>query len=595
MFVKTFLRILSYLKPYWGRLVFVYAALILGLIFQLFVPDVLARAIDHGVNGHDGTYLWKAALLMVGLVLVQSVFMFIRSYGTNLLAEYVGNDMREDLYAKFQELPFQFYDRAQSGQLMARATEDINNIRAMMMFAIRAIVQAVGMVIIVAVILFQKDWRLALVALSSTPFLMWWSIHFGISIRPIFLRIQQQFGSMTSVLQENIAGGRVVRAFAQERAESERFEQELEELFARNQRAANRWAFNYPLTLALNGLSVAGVIWYGGYLVLDGQLSIGTLVAFQVYTTMLQEPIRWLGFVVQRVARANASGERIFEILDVKPAIRDLPEAKPVTSMRGVVQFNDVSFRYPGTKTNALDNVSFTAEPGQIVALVGPTGAGKSTVVNLIPRFYDATSGSITIDGTDVRNFTLESLREHIGIVMQESFLFSMRIRDNIAYGTPDASMERIEAAAKAARAHDFIMRMPEGYDTVIGERGVTLSGGQKQRLSIARALLIDPRILILDDSTASVDSETEHEIQEALRVLMLGRTSFVIAQRLSTVQDADQILVLEEGRITQHGTHDDLVQQEGFYRELYDLQLRDQDEASHPLDREPATSAGGE
>ncbi|HWK80030.1 MAG TPA: ABC transporter ATP-binding protein [Thermomicrobiales bacterium] len=579
--MNIFARTLSYLLPYWRRLVIVYVSLFLALIFQLTIPDVLERAIDHGVDGRDGSYLARAALLIVGLSVLQAIFTFIRSYGTNVLAEVVGNDLRDELYAKFEDLPFQFYDRSQTGQLMSRATEDINNIRGMMMFSLRAVVQAIGMLVIVAIILFQKDWRLALVSLSTTPILIWWSIRFGISIRPVFLKIQQQFGAMTSALQENVAGGRVVRAFAQEKAESERFEAELQELFERNLRASSRWAFNFPATLALNGLSVAGVVWFGGYLVLKGQITVGTLVAFQVYTTMLQEPIRWLGFVVQRIARSNASAERIFEVFDTKPAIRDLPGAKPLPDMKGVVTFRDVQFRYPGTKVDALHDVSFTAEPGQIVALVGPTGSGKSSVVSLIPRFYDVHGGTVAIDGVNVRDITLKSLRSQIGIVMQESFLFSMTVRENIAYGDSDASFERVVAAAKAAKAHDFILRMQDGYDTVIGERGVTLSGGQKQRLAIARALLIDPRILILDDSTASVDSETEHDIQEALRVLMKGRTSFVIAQRLSTVQDASQVLVFQDGTITQRGTHAELVNEDGFYRELYDLQMRDQEEAS--------------
>ena len=579
--MKTFARTISYLLPYWRRLTIVYAALIIALLLQLTIPSVLGRAIDHGVEGRDGSYLWKAALLITVLAILQATFTFVRSYGTNVLAEHVGNDLRDELYAKFQELPFQFYDRTQTGQLMSRATEDINNIRGMMMFSLRAIVQAIGMLIIVSVILFRIDWRLALVALSTTPLLIWWSVRFGISIRPMYLKVQQQFGSMTSTLQENVAGGRVVRAFAQERAESERFEASLEELFERNLKAAARWSLNFPATLALNGLSVAGVVWFGGYLVLTDRMSVGTLVAFQVYTTMLQEPIRWLGFVVQRVARSNASAERIFEIMDTRPAIRDLPGARPLPEMKGVVQFDNVQFRFTGTKSDALHDVSFTASPGQMVALVGPTGSGKSSVVSLIPRFYDVRGGTVSIDGVNVRDITLKSLRRHIGIVMQESFLFSMTVRENIAYGRPDASLEQVVAAAKAARAHDFILRMSEGYDTVIGERGVTLSGGQKQRLAIARALLVDPRILILDDATASVDSETEHEIHEALRVLMMGRTSFVIAQRLTTVKDADQILVFEEGSITQRGTHDELIAQPGFYRDLYELQMKDQEEAS--------------
>ncbi|HVL26233.1 MAG TPA: ABC transporter ATP-binding protein [Thermomicrobiales bacterium] len=582
--MKTLMRILKYLKPYARWLVVVYAALLIALGLQLAIPQVLGQAIDHGVVGRDLTYLGKAAALIVGLALLQAGFTFVRSYGTNVLAERVGNDLRDELYDKFQELPFRFYDRAQTGQLMSRATDDINNIRGMLMFSLRAIVQAVGMLIIIAVIVLRTDLLLGLIALSTTPFLVWWSIRFSVTIRPIFLKIQQQFGVMTSALQENVAGGRVVRAFAQEHEESERFEAELEELFERNLRATRRWAFSFPMTLALNALSVAGVVWAGGWMVLNGRITVGTLVAFERYTSMLQEPIRWLGFVVNRLARAIASGERIFEILDTKPAVADLPGATPI-AMRGVVRFEDVSFRYIAGRAEALSHVTFEATPGQITALVGPTGSGKSSVISVIPRFYDVTEGCVTIDGRDVRDITLRSLRSQIGIVMQESFLFSLTVRENIAYGRPEATLEEVVAAAKAARAHDFILRMSDGYNTVIGERGVTLSGGQKQRLAIARALLIDPKILILDDATASVDSETEHEIQQALRTLMHGRTSFVIAQRLTTVRDADQILVFEHGRISQHGTHDELLADtDGFYHELYTLQMKDQEDASRAL-----------
>lgn len=582
--MKTLFRILRYLKPYWRRMVVVYSALLIALGLQLTIPQVLGRAIDNGVIGRDLSYLGQAALLIVGLAVLQAGFTFVRSYGTNVLAERVGNDLRDELYQKLQALPFQFYDRAQTGQLMSRATDDINNIRGMLMFSLRAVVQAIGMVVIIAFIVLRTNVPLGLIALSTTPFLIWWSIRFSVSIRPMFLKVQQQFGVMTTVLQENVAGGRVVRAFAQEREESRRFEDELEELFERNIRAANRWAFSFPMTLALNGLSVAGVVWVGGWMALTGRISIGTLVAFERYTTMLQEPIRWLGFVVNRMAKAVASGERIFEILDTKSKIADLPGARPMPGMKGVVTFQDVEFRFTGATSEALSDISFTAEPGQMIALIGPTGSGKSSVISLIPRFYDATAGTVSVDGVDVRDITLDSLRSQIGIVMQETFLFSVTVGENIAYGRPDATREEIEAAAKAARAHDFIARMPEGYDTIVGERGVSLSGGQKQRLAIARALLIDPRILILDDSTASVDSETEHMIQQALRTLMAGRTSFVIAQRLSTVRDADLVLVFQDGSITQRGRHDDLVEQTGFYRELYDLQMRDQDDAQRAV-----------
>jgi ATP-binding cassette subfamily B protein len=373
-----------------------------------------------------------------------------------------------------------------------------------------------------------------------------------------------------------VAGSRLVRAFAQEQVESRRFEDELEELFQRNMRASKSWAFSYPLMLLLSGAGVGATLWLGGYRVLSGAMTIGTLVAFNRYLIIMAEPIRWLGFVVNRIARAIASGERIFEVLDAKPKIADKPGAIALIPMRGEVTFENVSFRFSGARRTALDGVSFTARPGETIGLLGPTGGGKSTIVNLIPRFYDATSGRVLIDGHDVRELTLTSLRSQVGSVLQETFLFSVTIRENIAFGRPDASIEQVIAAAKAAKAHDFIQEMADGYETTVGERGVSLSGGQKQRIAIARALLLDPRILILDDATSSVDSETEHEIQEALETLMEGRTTFIIAQRLSSIREADQILVLDGGKVVERGTHIELLQGNGFYRELYDLQIRD-------------------
>lgn len=574
--MKILIRILKYLGPYKWQLVWVYAALFLGMGFQLVIPEMLARAIDHGILDRDLGYLTRITLLIVLFAILQAVFMYVRSYGTNALAERVGNDLRNELYDALQAQSFPFYDRAQSGQLMSRATDDINNIRGMLMFSLRAIVQTIGMVVVISFIVLRQDWLLGLVALSTVPIMLVWSARFSVTIRPMFLRVQQQFGVMTSALQENVAGGRVVRAFAQEKAESDRFEDELDELFVRNMKAAKKFSFSFPMTIAANSLSVAGVIWLGAWMVMNGRISLGTLVAFERYTSMLQEPVRWLGFVVNRIARAIASGERIFEILDAKPVIQNPAGAAPI-QMQGNVSFEDVSFLYRKRGADALSHVSFEAHPDQITALVGPTGSGKSSVIGLIPRFYDVNSGAVKIDGRDVREIDLDSLRSQVGIVMQDSFLFSMTIRENIGYGRPNATFEQIEAAARAAQAHDFILDQENGYDTVIGERGVTLSGGQKQRLSIARALLIDPRILILDDATASVDSETEHEIQVAMRTLMKGRTSIVIAQRLSTVRDADQILVFQDGAISQRGTHETLLaEDDGFYAELWHLQQED-------------------
>jgi ATP-binding cassette subfamily B protein len=592
--VKTLVRIFGYLKPYWRRVILVYVTLFTALALQLAIPQVLARAIDHGILGKNLTYLAVSALIIVVFALGQGLFTFIRSYHVNVLAEKVGYDLRNQLYDRFQELSFSFYDRAQTGQLMSRATDDINQIRGMLMVCLRSLVQGIGTLVAVTVIMLTTDVPLALIALATMPILIWWTIRFGIVIRPMFLSVQQQFGVMTSALQENVAGGRVVRAFAQERAESHRFEAELEELFERNMRAAKNWSYNYPLTLLMSGLSLTAVVWFGAHQVIAGAISIGTLVAFQQYTSLLNEPIRWLGFAINRIARAQASGDRIFEILDTRPVIENRPGAIPIDDMRGRVTFDHVTFRYRGAKVDALDAVTFTAEPGQTIALVGPTGGGKSSIISLIPRFYDVAEGEVAIDGHDVRDLQLASLRDHIGIVLQETFLFGVTIGQNIAYGRPDATREEIVAAAKAARAHDFIMRMPDGYDTMVGERGVSLSGGQKQRVAIARALAENPKILILDDATSSVDAETEYLIQQALRELMHQRTSFVIAQRLTTVKNADLILVLEDGKITQRGTHEELLAEPGFYADLYDLQLKDQEEAQREKLAEQALASGG-
>jgi ATP-binding cassette subfamily B protein len=571
--VDIILRIFSYLRPYWKQVILLYLSLFTALGIQMTIPYVLGRAIDDGIVARDRDFLLRAAVLIVLLTLVQGIFSYGRSYFSQSIAEKVGYDIRNEIYEHLQRMPFSFHDRSQTGQLMSRGTEDINNIRAMLVMTMRPLVLALGTFIVATIILVRIDWLLALVALSTMPFLIWYSIRYGVALRPLYLKVQQQFGSMTSALQENVSGNRVVRAFAQENAENERFEAELEELFERNMHAGKRWAFAYPATLLFSGLSLAAVVWLGGHQVLSGAMTIGTLVAFNRYLTLLSDPVRWLGMVVNRISRAVASGERIFETLDARPNIRDAADAIALDPMRGEVAFRNVSFRFRGADRNALDDVSFVAPAGTVTAIVGPTGAGKSSLVNLIPRFYDTTAGTVLIDGHDVREISLRSLRSQIGMVLQETFLFSITIGENIAYGRPDASREEIIAAAKAAQAHDFISRLPEGYDTEVGERGVTLSGGQKQRIAIARAILQNPRILILDDATSSVDTETEHEIQRALNVLMEGRTSFVIAQRILTVERADMILVLEDGRIVERGSHQELLRNRGFYRELYDLQ----------------------
>jgi ABC-type multidrug transport system fused ATPase/permease subunit len=401
--------------------------------------------------------------------------------------------------------------------------------------------------------------------------------YFGRRFRPLSLAIQQQLAVLTTRLEQNLRGARVVKAFAEEEAEIGRFDQENRRWFELTIAAARLQALNLPLMDLIANAGTVFIIWYGGQLVIRQELTMGELVAFTTYMAQLIQPVRRLGFIVSAIAMAVAAGERIFEILDARSEVRDTSDAKPLPPVKGDVRFNKVSFAYFG-RHYVLRDVSFVAKPGQIIALLGATGSGKSTIINLIPRFYDPTSGQITVDGYDTRRVTLNSLRNQIGIVLQETTLFATSIRENIAFGRPDASAEEIVAAAQAAQAHGFILEMAEGYDTPVGERGVTLSGGQKQRIAIARALLSDPRILILDDATSSVDTETEQLIQKALERLISGRTSFVIAQRLSTVRMADSILVLEKGRIAAQGTHQQLLRTSGLYAEIYHRQLRPQE-----------------
>lgn len=577
--MRNLFRILRYLRRYTWSLIFAHIALAFALLAQLSIPKIVQYVIDEGITLDDRRVILVGSLLIVGMAAIQGAFTYVRTYLFQSMAERVSTDIRAELYEHMLTLPFSYFDMSQSGQLMSRATEDVNAIRRFLMFSMRMAIFSFAMLVIVTVLLVREDALLAVLSLAVMPALAWLAIHFGRNVRPMFSRVQQQFGEMSSIMQENLAGTRVVRVFAQEDAEIRKFDASIRKLMSRQLEAIRYWSFYFPFMALVSSVSLVLVLWYGGRQVLAGSMSVGTLVAFNLYLALLSGPVRNLGWVVNSIARASASGERVFEVIDTRPAIRDAASATAVEPPRGEVRFEDVSFRYPQAAELALSGIELEAGPGQIIALFGPTGAGKSTLVSLIPRFYDVTGGRVMVDGLDVRDWKLAALRRSIGIVMQESFLFSTTIRENIAFGAPGATQEQVERAARIARAHDFIMEMPDGYDSVLGERGISLSGGQRQRVAIARALCADPRILILDDATSSVDMETEYEIQLALRAAMVGRTTFVIAQRLATLKNATEILVLDRGVVVERGDHLSLLARDGFYARIYDLQLRDQEQ----------------
>jgi len=602
--VKVLLRLLGYTRRYWVTLAAGFVSMVVGLGSSLVVPFIVQTVIDRAIARGDVGLLGAAAGGVVAVVLFRGLFAFGERYSMEYLAQKVIYDLRNALYDHLQRLSFSFYDHAVTGQLMSRVTGDVETLRRFLGFGLINLVSNVLTLSAVLVVLFSLHWRLALVSLVTAPPAAVIVATFSRRVRPKYLAIQQQLAAITTRLQENLSGVRVVRAFAREEDEEERFDSENLGYLRRHLEAVRLWAFFFPLMNFITGAGTALLIWYGGREVILGRLSLGSLVAFNSFLLMLIMPLRMLGWIVNLSQRAQAAGQRIFEILDTEPEVKDLPGARPLGRVRGEVVFENVSFSYGGPpvawlaragegtggrRTSAdggtrreapvVHDINLRVRPGETVALLGATGSGKSTLVSLIPRFYDPTAGRVLIDGTDVREVTLESLRRQIGVVLQDTFLFSASIRENIAYGRPEATLEEVRRAARAAEIDDFIMTLPQGYDTVVGERGVGLSGGQKQRVAIARALLMDPRILILDDSTSSVDTETEQAIQRALARLMKGRTTFVIAQRLTTLRQADRIVVLERGRIVDEGGHDELLARSRIYREIYELQFRPQEE----------------
>ncbi len=515
-----------------------------------------------------------AGLTVVVFAIARGGFTFAQLYASQVLSQNIAFDLRNDLFAKIQRLSFSYHDRNRTGQLMIRATDDVERLRVFLAQGLLMALQAFVLLAGTLIILLLTNFTLTLVILPILPIAFVLFMVFGNIAQPLFREVQQRLGAVNTILQENLAGLRVIKAFTSERREQERFEGSIDALLAQQLRVARIFSVIFPLIFLVANLGQAGILYFGGRQIIEGTLTLGEWQKFSLYLIYVFIPMGQLGFIISLMAQASASADRIFEILDAENDVANKPDAVPLEDISGHVVFDNVSFRYFAHGDYVLRDISFEATPGQTIALLGGTGSGKTTIINLIPRFYDVSEGRVLIDGHDVRDVTIESLRERIGIVLQETTLFSDTIRGNIAFGRPDATDEEVIAAAKAAAAHDFIISFPQGYDTPVGERGSTLSGGQKQRIAIARALLLDPRILILDDSTSSVDLQTEYEIQQALDRLMKGRTSFVIAQRISTVLNADVILVLEQGQIVARGVHEELLESSPIYAEIYHSQL---------------------
>ncbi len=578
---KLLLRAFSYLKPHWKLTLGAYAMMLLIDAVAMISPQLIRWIIDTvitpaetaGPAPADTRLTWAVAALL-GLVLVKGIFTYFQGVWTEVASQNVAYDLRNELQRKITLLSFSFHDKAEAGDLLSRTIQDVERIRFLTGRASFRVIEGIFLMLITAVVLISMNPLLGLLSVAGMPVLAWQAIRFGRRFRPLSLKIQKQLGVLTTRVEQNLRGARVIKTFSQEQTEIDRFEAENSAWFDLSATSARLQSLNMPLLHLIANIGSVAILWMGGWLVIRQQLTLGELVAFTTYMGQLLSPVRFLGMILPAIAMAGASAERIFEILDTVPDVHDEPDAPDLALREGHVRFEDVSFSY-GRHAGVLRNISFEALPNQVIALLGPTGSGKTTVANLIPRFYDPSEGRITIDGQDIRQVTINSLRSQIGMVLQETTLFAASLRDNIAFGRADATQAEVEAAASAAQAHEFIIRMPEGYDTRIGERGVTLSGGQKQRIAIARAILTDPRILILDDATSSVDTETEHLIQLALDEVMCGRTTFVIAHRLSTLLRADLILVLDKGRIVARGRHTDLLRASPLYQSIYQQQFK--------------------
>ncbi|EAX46457.1 lipid A ABC exporter, fused ATPase and inner membrane subunits MsbA [Thermosinus carboxydivorans Nor1] len=571
--MTLYLRLLNYVRPYWPRLAAALLCMVLAAASNLVVPWIIKDVIDKVLAAKDMVTLNLIAAGIVVLFFLRGVFYYGQTYLMSYIGQLVVNDIREKVYRHLQRLSLSYFERRQTGTIMSYITNDVAALQnALVQNVIDLVTEA--MVLIGSMgAMFVLDWKLSLLTFITLPLVAQAMNIFGRKLRHASRITQERAADITSVLQETISAIRVIKSFVREDYEIARFERENYHNFRANMKTAQLSGMLTPVVEFLAAIGVTVIIWYGGREVISGDLTAGALIAFLIYVVNISNPVKRLSRVYANIQKALAAAQRIFDVLDTEPEIKEMPGAVELPPIKGHVAFHNVTFEYTSGEP-ALINVSFTAKPGQMVAIVGPSGAGKTTIANLIPRFYDPTAGHITIDGTDIKTVTLKSLREQIGIVPQETILFNGTVYENIRYGRLDATEDEVIAAAKAANAHSFITAMPHGYETQIGERGAKLSGGQRQRIAIARAILKDPRVLILDEATSALDTESEKLVQEALDKLMVGRTAFVIAHRLSTIQRADLILVMDKGRIVERGTHDELIAAGGLYSKLYRVQF---------------------